>query len=178
MAHDENPQNRQTRPYKSKKMKPFLEAFRQCGTISRAAKAVGINRDTVLNWRNQDSEFEKLFINADCDIADELEAHAIERATTGVRKTVYFRGTRIGETIEKSDTLLMFLLRARRPELYRDKCEHDRVEELKQFGEKISGQFVNILNKTVTDCCPHCKSSLDNRRRITEELELRARNKI
>lgn len=175
MENSQIPQNRQTRPYKSKKMKPFLEAFRQCGTISRAAKAIGISRDTVLNWRKQDAEFEDQFINADSDIADELETHAIERATIGVRKTIFFRGTGVGETFEKSDTLLMFLLRARRPELYRDKCEHDRNEELKQFGDRISGQFVEILNKAVTDSCPHCKSTLDNRRRITEELERRAK---
>ena len=54
-----------------------------------------------------------------------MEREAYRRAVKGVEKPVYRGGQLVGTIREYSDSLLMFLLRARRPELYRD---HSRVE--------------------------------------------------
>ncbi len=46
----------------------------------------------------------------------------------GAPKPVYYQGKRVATVHEKSDALLMFLLKARRPEVYREryaiKAEH------------------------------------------------------
>ena len=51
---------------------------------------------------------------------DILEAEARRRAVTGVDKPVYYKGEVVGSITKYSDRLLMFLLRAHRPQKFRD----------------------------------------------------------
>ena len=52
--------------------------------------------------------------------SDLLEAEARRRAVTGVDKPVYYKGEVVGSITQYSDRLLMFLLRAHRPQKFRD----------------------------------------------------------
>ena len=83
----------------------FLSAFRKCGNITSAARACGIDRSSHYQWLAQ-AEYAEAFTHALDDATDELEAVARERATAG------------------SDLLLIFLLKALRPKVYREKVEH------------------------------------------------------
>ena len=51
---------------------------------------------------------------------DLLDAEARRRAVTGVDKPVYYKGEVVGSITKYSDRLLMFLLRAHRPQKFRD----------------------------------------------------------
>ena len=51
--------------------------------------------------------------------ASSLEEEAIRRAVDGVDRPVFFQGKIVGYTKEYSDTLLKFLLEAKRPAIYR-----------------------------------------------------------
>jgi len=50
--------------------------------------------------------------------SDPLEIEAQRRAVTGTEKPVYRSGTLVGHTTEYSDSMLMFLLKAKYPEKY------------------------------------------------------------
>ncbi len=51
---------------------------------------------------------------------DLLDAEARRRAVTGVDKPVYYKGKVVGSITKYSDRLLMFLLKAHRPQKFRD----------------------------------------------------------
>ena len=61
----------------------------------------------------------------------------------GVPKPVYYQGKLIGHVPHYSDALLMFLLRAHRPEIYRDRqaaAAEEPMEFLGFTGEADSAQ--------------------------------------
>jgi hypothetical protein len=52
---------------------------------------------------------------------DTLEAEADRRAAEGTLRPVFYKGEQCGEIREYSDTLLIFRLKALRPEKYRER---------------------------------------------------------
>jgi hypothetical protein len=84
----------------------FLAALKGA-TVGRAAHAAGVGRRTAYDRRERDPEFAEQWDAAIEEGIEELEAEAARRAMEG------------------SDTLIMFLLKARRPKVY---SERYRVE--------------------------------------------------
>lgn len=85
--------------------KAFLDAFRTIGVIAPAAAHCGISRHAVRMARIRDPKFAAEFDEALEASTERLEAVAFARAS---------------REKEPSDVLLMFLLKARRPEMYRE----------------------------------------------------------
>ncbi len=83
----------------------FLEVFRSTCNVRLSADAAGIDRDTAYRRRQRDPEFARLWAQAEQDGVDVLEAQARARALSG------------------SDPLLMFLLKAHRPDRYRERVD-------------------------------------------------------
>ena len=113
----------------------FLEDYVRWANISSACVAAGIHRNTYYNWRESDPKFD-----AACNLANEaaterLEREAWRRATEGspYRRTSYWHGEPVGtdEKVEYSDNLMMLLLRARRPDLYREKVDMSVTQVIK-----------------------------------------------
>lgn len=108
----------------------FLALISGATPIGKAAEACGVSRQAVHVHRQTDPDFARLFLEARESAVEALEAEAYRRACHGTlrEKPIYFRGQEVGtETIrEYSDSLLMFLLRAARPGVYRDRepAEH------------------------------------------------------
>jgi hypothetical protein len=90
------------------------------GIVGKAAKTAGVGRVTVYAWRNADPDFAAAWDSAVEQSTDLLEHEARRRAFTGTLKPVFQGGKRVGEVREFSDTLLIFLLKGRRPKTYRD----------------------------------------------------------
>lgn len=80
----------------------FLDNLRKGYSPSKAAKNTGPTVQSFLKWREDDDDFR-----------EEWEA-AVEEGTDGL-EDVATRRAKAG-----SDTLLMFMLKARRPNKYRD----------------------------------------------------------
>ncbi len=87
----------------------MLRLYRELGTITSACEGTGITRQTHYNWLDNDAEYKAAIKSMDEDCAILLEDAAKKRALDG------------------SDTLLIFLLKAARPEKYRERTEikHD-----------------------------------------------------
>ncbi|MBW4330591.1 hypothetical protein KY084_06840 [Stakelama sp. CBK3Z-3] len=96
----------------------FLEVLRQTGNVSRAAREAGLSSSTVYSHRAKQPKFARDWDAAMNEALDDLEAEMIDRATRGVEKPVYYRGEIVGNVRSYSDALGMFLLKARRPQVY------------------------------------------------------------
>lgn len=85
-----------------------------------AAKAADVDRTTAYAHRNSDPKFAAAWDVALEDACDDLEGEARRRGFKGTSKPVYQNGKLVGTVQEYSDVLLMFLLKANRPERFRD----------------------------------------------------------
>jgi len=93
------------------KRKQFLALYPKVRSITVAADGVGVHRRTIYKWRDTCKEFAEAFAEAREQIADELEAKALERAITGDPED---RGSHV---------LMIFLLKGLRREVYGDHRE-------------------------------------------------------
>lgn len=102
----------------------FLAAYGEMGVILRACKVAEVGRQSHYDWMAASPEYERAFAAAQEDAADNLEAEVYRRAVKGVKKPVgWYKGVAGGKVREYSDVLLMFRLKALRPEKYRERQE-------------------------------------------------------
>lgn len=102
----------------------FIEALSGGATITHAARTVGAGRSTVYEWRDEDPEFARRWDEAYAEGADTIEQEAFRRAVQGIEgRPVTFRGQVVAEMTEYSDTLLLALLKARKPNEYRERVD-------------------------------------------------------
>lgn len=106
---------------KKKRQSDFLTAFVDLVSITRACKKAKIPRQTIYDWKKSDKEFNENYEEAAKLALEALEDEAIRRAHEGVSKPVYHSGEKVGTVKEYSDTLMIFLLKARDPEKYRER---------------------------------------------------------
>jgi hypothetical protein len=98
----------------------FIEELARSGNVLLSSRKAGVNRATVYVARKDDPAFADQWDDAIDEAVDLLEAVARGRAVNGTEKPVYRGGVQVGTIREYSDTLLMFLLKAHRPERFRD----------------------------------------------------------
>jgi hypothetical protein len=101
----------------------FLKWYANSGNVTWAANRAGIERSAVYKWQEADDQFAAAFREADLKATEVLEREAWRRANDGVAEPVYQHGKLVGTIQRYSDNLLMFLLRARAPERYRDRVD-------------------------------------------------------
>lgn len=91
----------------------FFQRLRQGASISSAAHAAGVNRATVYRYQQRSPQFQRDMDDAIEEGTDRLEDIALKRAESG------------------SDSIIMFLLKARRPSKYaiRDTVMIDVAQE-------------------------------------------------
>jgi hypothetical protein len=104
----------------------FIEAYRQTGNISHAARTAMVDRTTVLHLRDRNKTFKACMEEAKAEALENLEYEAWRRAHNGVEKPVFYKGKVCGSIQEYSDTLMIVLLKGNAPDKYREnsKVEH------------------------------------------------------
>ncbi len=100
------------------KRKKFIAALKRSANVSRAAQATKISSSTAYRWRAASETFRVAWDDAINAALDDLEAALLKRAVNGVEKPVMFGGKQITSVTTYSDNLAMFILRARRPQVY------------------------------------------------------------
>lgn len=105
------------------KKKAFLAAFRETGNVRLACLAAEVGRSTIYRWL-EEPEYREAFDLAKEDAADILEAEAKRRAVEGVEEPVgWYKGEAGGVVRKYSDSLMIFLLKGLRPDVYRERIQ-------------------------------------------------------
>ena len=103
----------------------FLEAFAKSGITLLACAAASIHRSTLYAWLDTDPDFAARYALARAEADDVIRAEIYRRAIEGLQRTksVAVQGpdgkvesTRVETVTDYSDTLLIFLAKARMPE--------------------------------------------------------------
>lgn len=107
------------------KKRRYLQALSRTGNKSQACRMAEIDRSTPYTdqWRDDEElqESEQVAIEIAADL---LEEEARRRAVEGVEKPVgWYRGEAGGHIREYSDTLLIVLLKATRPQRFAERVE-------------------------------------------------------
>lgn len=124
---------------KSSRKDGFLRALSRTGNISAAVRESGLSRSTVYFWRSHDQEFSSHWDEALAEATDRLAYEARRRALDGIEEVQYFQGEPVGTIRKYSDQLLMFLLRAYRPSVYRpgSRTGPDKVGDASQARKSL-----------------------------------------
>lgn len=128
---------------KVSKKDAFLAAFKVTANLSKSAEIVGIERQLHYRWLETDEAYAVAFEQAKHEAAQSLEDEAVRRAHEGILEPVIYQGALCTEVIrdkdgkiqydrkgnakerplvvrKQSDTLLLALLKAWKPEKYRE----------------------------------------------------------
>ena len=101
----------------------FLDTLRETANVTVAARSVGISPATAYKHRRDDALFAERWDEAINEAVDMLEAEAHRRAFQGTEEPVFYQGCEVGYVRKYSDPLTMFLLKAHRPDKYRERSE-------------------------------------------------------
>jgi hypothetical protein len=104
----------------------FLIALAKHGVAGTAA-ITAVDGKFTRTWyyleRTKDLVFDEAW-DAACEIGtDGMEQEAWRRAVEGTERPVFQGGEEVGKIREFSDTLMIFLLKARRPKTYRERLD-------------------------------------------------------
>lgn len=134
--------------------KRFLKHFAETRSVARALELTPVDRSTAYTARKTDPEFGAAWLEVEDAMVDEMEAEAYRRAVEGVSKPVVSAGKYVTDVTEYSDSLLQFLLRHRRPDVYRERTE---VQHSGEIGARqttmvvldpaLSAQALDLLSK-------------------------------
>jgi hypothetical protein len=136
----------------------FFNYLAETANVSAACSLAGYPRTCVYEWKRDDPEFEKRWVEAEKLATAQLEAEMYRRAVFGTHRSepLMHRGKIVAykEIDEYSDTLAIFLAKARDPEKYRERVDfnvnwrhdakHDGLDPetlLMQMRELIRGQL-------------------------------------
>ena len=99
----------------------------------------GVGRLALYNWKADDPEFSAEWEAALELGTDALEDEAVRRGRDGCIEPVFYKGRECGGVKKYSDTLLIFMLKARRPERFRERFEHTGAN-----GQPLGGPVVQV----------------------------------
>jgi hypothetical protein len=103
----------------------FLAHLRESANVAESAREAGITRQNAYHFKGIDGPFSEAWDDAIEEGLDYLEAEARRRAFEGTDKPITYQGE-IKDTVkEYSDTLMIFLLKGRRREIYGDKVQQE-----------------------------------------------------
>jgi hypothetical protein len=131
----------------------FLTALGEHGMVTLACQTIGIGRSTAYEARQSDEQFALAWADVEELTTEKMEREAYRRAVEGVQRDVLFQGDKVGEERHYSDTLLIFMLKSRRPDRYRDnvKIEHSGTVahrlEAPEDAQRRAVQAAGILER-------------------------------
>ncbi len=131
-----------------KKDDVFLLALAESGNVTRAAKKAKLSRTQLYNKRKADPAFAKVWDEAEALGVSALEDEARRRAYDGWLEPVFHKGVKVGTVRKFSDTLLIVLLKAHKPEKYRENIKMDsQISGDVSVRHEISPAISGLLNR-------------------------------
>lgn len=131
--------------------------------ISEISAALGVEPSTMRQWEKADPEFREKMQDARSAHTDTLEKEAVRRARDGVEEVVISQGRVVmvanpddpdGPMLplkrrNYSDTLMMFLLKGQRREIYGEKVELDNQHSFNLEGtkERLAAKLAGLAKR-------------------------------
>ncbi|MDO9463795.1 MAG: hypothetical protein Q7J67_00600 [bacterium] len=100
--------------------KRFFQNLSLTCNVTKSAASIGVSRQHVHHLRRNNKQFAKDWDDAIERATDTLEAEARRRALEGFARPIYYQGKKVGDEILYSDQLMVTLLRAHRPDKFRE----------------------------------------------------------
>ena len=120
----------------------FIERLEATGNVTLAATGAGVTRQNAYQTRSRNKTFRRQWDEAIDEAVDLLAGEARRRAT-GIKRDIYYAGEVVGTERVYSDALLMFLLKAHRPQMYRDTVKVEHSGGMEATGDrKVTFEFV------------------------------------
>lgn len=128
----------------------FIAALRESGNVSAGVRAAGYARSTIYLWKDENAEFAAQWEEALEEAIDSLEQEAWRRGVLGIEKPITHQGKITATTKEYSDRMLEILLKAHRPEKYRERIEHKGAfahehNHVHRIGEAIDARIAEMV---------------------------------
>lgn len=101
----------------------FLAFLSSNGNVTMSAERAGISRSVVYKFFRTDEKFSKRMYDARQEAADRLEEEARRRGVDGWEEPVFYKGDVCGSVRKYSDSLLLALLKANKPEKFRERSD-------------------------------------------------------
>jgi hypothetical protein len=111
----------------NKKVAEFLDLLAEYGNVRRACAVAGICRPTLYRKRERDPKFGEAWERAAALGVEALEDETRRRAFEGWEEPVYYKGEVSGTVRKYSDTLMIVLLKAHKPEKYKENVKNEHV---------------------------------------------------
>lgn len=142
---EKDPRPRNLTKLTAEKKTEFIAHLLDGLTVVDAAAKIGFDRTvTLYDHRKRDVEFAAAWDQAWKDGADALEKEAQRRACLGVTEPVFYKGEVVGSLQKYSDVLLIFLLKGRRPDRFRENVD------LTNSDNSIANAFAAAIRKAAT----------------------------
>jgi len=107
----------------------FIAALADTGCVMQAAAAAGMSERSCYRLRRESPQFAAAWEAAVANAASRLVDLAFDRAIHGSDEPVFDKeGNRVGRRMRHNDRLLMFLLRAYRPDRFRHAHQSTRTD--------------------------------------------------
>jgi len=118
--------------------KKFLKLLQDSGgNVSRACRDIGLSSRGAYKMKDRNKAFSDQWDEIAEAGTDDLIEEARRRAYHGIDKPIYHQGFKVDTIKEYSDTLLIFMIKAKRPE-YKDKTDIRFPEGLTVKIQKFS----------------------------------------
>lgn len=128
----------------------FLDALIGGETVFDAAKSAGTSPTSVYRWRKNDLDFAEDWDNAFAAGGASLVREAKRRAVHGVEEPVFYLGKQVASVRKYSDTLLIFLIKARDP-MYCDRSRALDRDAARAKREAAEGDDLPALRKEAAE---------------------------
>lgn len=143
----------------------FIGAILEGDTVRDACKFAGVDISLPYKRRTIDPEFREAWQEA-MEVGTELmEYEAARRAYHGNLEPVFYKGEEVGAVRKYSDVLLMFLLKGRKPDTYRDS------------SSVTVNQTTNNLSQT-NDVTVNVFNDIQERIKLIEQVDSQAEGSI
>lgn len=126
------------------KKEAFLTRLSETANVSRSCADNNLPRRTVYDWRDSDAGFKAAWDQALELGLDALEDEAKRRAFEGTDRPVFYEGSECGTVREYSDTLAIFLLKAYRPDRFKDR---QSVDVNLSHSEELEAAYARIAEE-------------------------------
>jgi hypothetical protein len=151
------------------KKRRFLERYAETGFIQLPSRHASVSRATHLNWHKMDKQFAAAWEDANAIAVEGIDHEARQRAVEGTLEPVYYGGRPVDAVRRYSDLLLIFLLKATKPEKYRESyngfCEQPKVNRetlMNEIHRKLArlARFQNpdIFTPSASTQAPYCRA--------------------